>query len=120
MNTRKATAEYRMAQWAQIIQTRVERGQNIRDFCAAEGISRNAYFYWQKKLREAACTELARRETKAHADIGGGGWTQIEQRKAQDEESAISIDVCGYRIAVRAGTDLDLLAAVCRTLKTLC
>jgi len=54
MNTQKVTSEYRLSQWAQVIQARLDSGQNVKDFCLTNGISRNAYFYWQKKLREAA------------------------------------------------------------------
>jgi hypothetical protein len=58
MDTRKIASEYRLAQWGQMIQARVQSGQSIKEFCASVGVSRNAYFYWQRKLREAACAEL--------------------------------------------------------------
>jgi putative transposase len=34
MDTRDVAAEYRMAQWAQMIQTRIQSGQSIKEFCA--------------------------------------------------------------------------------------
>ena len=61
MDTQKAATEFRMSQWAKIIQNRIDSGLNIKDFCKSNGISKNAYFYWQKKLREAACTVLRKR-----------------------------------------------------------
>ena len=109
-----------MAQWEQIFKTRSERGQSIQEFCKEQGISRNAYFYWQKKLRETACTELARRETATPANKIPEGWAQIQPNKAQKEETAITIEVGGCLVRVRAGADTEQLAAVCRTLKTLC
>lgn len=42
MDTREVAAEYRMAQWAQTIQARVQSGQSIKEYCASAGISRNA------------------------------------------------------------------------------
>lgn len=58
MSTRKITAEYRLSQWAQIIQARNESGKSVKDFCEDAGVNKNAYFYWQRKLREAACKDL--------------------------------------------------------------
>ena len=52
MNTQKIAKEYRLSQWAQIIQARKESGKSVKDFCEDAGVNRNAYFYWQRKLRE--------------------------------------------------------------------
>ncbi|WP_036943150.1 IS66 family insertion sequence element accessory protein TnpA, partial [Pseudobacteroides cellulosolvens] len=62
MNTQKVAEEYRLSQWAQVIQAQQESGQSIKDFCESTGIRKNKYFYWQKKLRSEACTELAKAE----------------------------------------------------------
>lgn len=59
MNTRQIAAEYRLAHWAGIIRERVESGLSIKAFCEKAGFHENIYFYWQKKLRETACEQLA-------------------------------------------------------------
>jgi len=66
VDTQKITAQYRLSQWAKIIQARQESGQNIKDFCQAMGISRSQYFYWQRKLRNMACTELGKRQKQMY------------------------------------------------------
>jgi len=58
MNTRKIAAEYRLTQWAGIIRERQESGLNVKAFCEAKGFHENIYFYWQRKLREAACASF--------------------------------------------------------------
>ena len=58
MDTQKVTAEYRLLHWMKVIQERQNSGQNIKEFCESTGISRHAYYYWQRKLRQAACAEL--------------------------------------------------------------
>jgi len=60
MNTSKVTSEFRAAQWMQIIKDRQESGMNVKNFCLARGISRDAYFYWQHKLRKAACNSMTK------------------------------------------------------------
>jgi transposase-like protein len=58
MDTRKIAAKYRLRHWAQAMQERVSSGKSIQKFCQDSGISRNTYFYWQRKLREAACEQM--------------------------------------------------------------
>jgi len=50
--------EYRLSHWAEIVREREESGLTIREFCKNAGFHENRYFYWQKKLRKAACEEL--------------------------------------------------------------
>jgi len=60
MNTKEIAAEYRLSHWAGIVREREESGLSIRAFCAGSGFHENIYYYWQKKLRDATCTELAK------------------------------------------------------------
>ena len=59
MDTRRITTDYRMGQWAKVISDRKASGVTIKTYCQMIGVSRDAYYYWQKKLREAACEHLA-------------------------------------------------------------
>ena len=58
MTTREMATEYRLSQWAQAMQERVSEGTSIKDFCQNRGISKTTYFYWQRKLREAAAARM--------------------------------------------------------------
>lgn len=117
MNTQKVTAEYRLSKWAQIIQTRIDSGQNVEEFYQAVGITRNAYFYWQKKLREAACTELVKAEEPKN--IVPSGWMQLTSEQTQSINESLDIKINGYHIVVTTGTDTELLKKVCLTLRSL-
>lgn len=117
LNTRKVAAEYRLSQWAQVIQRRLDSGQNVKDFCQTTGISKNAYFYWQKKLREAACTEIT--ETEEPKNIVPSGWVQLESKQVQYAKEALVIEINGCHVTVNAETDTELLKKVCHTLRSL-
>lgn len=117
MDTQKVAAEYRMSQWAQVIQAQQESGQNIKDFCQTAGISRNAYFYWQKKLRKVACTELSK--TEEPRNIVPSGWMQFTPKQAQHAKDALDIEINGCHVTVNAETNPELLKKVCRTLRSL-
>ena len=117
MDTQKVAAEYRLSQWAQAIQTRLNSGQNIKEFCQSTGISRNTYFYWQKKLRKVACTELAK--TEEPKNIVPSGWMQLETKQKQHGKEELDIEINGCHVTVNAETDPELLKKVCRTLRSL-
>ena len=117
MDTRKVVAEYRMAQWAGLLQTKKSQGQTVADFCQTEGISKNTYFCWQRKLREAACTQLATQG--AEADVPNG-WARLMPARTPGTESGVKIEVGGCLITATSETDPELLLKVCRALKSLC
>ena len=58
MNTGKIATEYRMTQWAKRIQERKISGISIKGYCEKHGLSRDSYYYWQRKLREEVCDQL--------------------------------------------------------------
>ena len=119
MNTRDVAAEYRMAQWTQTIQARVQSGQSIKEFCASAGISRNAYFYWQRKLREAACIGHMTVQNRDNGLVPNG-WAQLaETAPAAVTTGTLTVEVNGCHITTNAETDLELLAKVCRALRAL-
>jgi putative transposase len=117
METQKVTTEFRMSQWTKIIQSRIDSGLSIKDFCQANGISRHAYFYWQKKLRERACTAIeAAEETRSRVP---GGWMQLAPKREYAVKETLGIEINGCNITVDAETDLELLKKVCRVLMSL-
>ena len=52
MDTRLATQEIRIQQWAGIIRSRNGSGLTVDKFCELNNISRNQYYYWLRKLKE--------------------------------------------------------------------
>ena len=54
MDTKLVTEKYRASQWMEIIKDRKDSGLGVDEYCKINGISRHAYYYWQRKLRKAA------------------------------------------------------------------
>lgn len=48
------TREVRLERWAEILREGQASGQSITAWCAANGVDRQRYFYWQRRLRELA------------------------------------------------------------------
>ena len=135
MNTREIAEEYRLSHWAVIMRERAESGQSIRAFCASRSICYNVYFYWQRKLRAAACQEQAitaeltdEHEHKSGKAIVPRGWTVCEaaettsgaDSKSVVKEAPVTIEIGKGRIMVDTDTDSALLEKICRMLSSLC
>lgn len=58
MNTREVAQRYRMNQWIETIRECRSSGQAVTEWCADHGVSIKSYYYWLKRIREAACEAL--------------------------------------------------------------
>jgi len=50
--------EYRLQHWANIAKECSESGMTVVAFCASRGISDKTYYYWLRRLREAAADSM--------------------------------------------------------------
>jgi len=50
--------EYRLQQWAKIAEDCAKSGMSNKDFCTSRGISDKTYYYWLRRLREAAADAI--------------------------------------------------------------
>ena len=58
MDTSKIAQQYRFNQWTQRISDCRSSGNTVTDWCAENNIKISSYFYWLKKIRQAACEAL--------------------------------------------------------------
>lgn len=119
MTTKEVTNQYRLAKWSELMKERTELGLSIRAYCAMKGFAENTYFYWQRRLRDAARKELAEQSSHIETGLVPGGWMRASPAKNTQVEAAVTIEINGCRVAVTAETNPELLAKVCRMLKTL-
>ena len=54
MDTNLATKQFRLNQWVGIIKDCRLSGLRVDDYCRQHGISRDAYYYWLRKIKAAA------------------------------------------------------------------
>lgn len=127
MNTREIAEEYRMSHWAGIMRERKESGQSIRAYCRQAGIHENVYYYWQKKLREAAYEELAERE--ALQPVAPEGWAlcsaeakvpAVLEKGETVPPDQITVEVNGLRIAAGSDYPVEKLTLLLRELVKPC
>ena len=144
MDTRAIAAEHRLSYWAGIIKERRESGLSVKAFCEGLGIHGNTYFYWQKRLREAACGEIAdvqgvaaglvpagftdRSAARPQTRESGGRapviWAGIDTKALGDADSLdgskIKISRDGWTVTVEPGVDADLLMESLKAVRRAC
>ena len=125
MNTRAAASAYRLSQWSQAIQEKASTGENINDFCKRVGVSRNTYFYWQRKLRETAIQNLilpASNLESAEKAIVPSGWAVVSEptMESSSESSTITIEIGKFRVNAGKDASLEQLEKTLRVLMKLC
>jgi len=54
MDTRLATNQIRLSEWTRIIKDRCQSGLKVDEYCEQHHLSRHAYYYWLRKVKEAA------------------------------------------------------------------
>jgi len=119
--------EYRQSHWAQIIQDRNASGLTIKAYCESEGIHVNSYYYWLKKLREAAGEELAITAGSANS-LTLPVFAEVKLPDQQprlpvarcENQHQICVETAGLRITAGGEYPIDKLAALLKAVVQPC
>ena len=129
MNAKRIATEHRMAHWSEVMESRNASGLNVVDFCKSRGISKDRYYYWQRKLRNEACEELMKSATQQNpllpgmfteavvADSELGANHKNAAGTACDE---IKIEIPGMKIRAGSAYPPETLAALLKRLVSVC
>jgi len=119
MDTKGKTQEYRLSKWVEVMCDREESGLGIREYCKKAGFHENKYYYWQKKLREAACNELMTQD--GSIGLAPQGFTEITVQaqpiislSTASLENHICIEAGGVRISASCEYPVEKLTKVLR------
>lgn len=58
MSVKDSTHEYRLSQWLTIIKECRSSGMPVKRWCEQNDVNEKRFYYWQRKLREAASKSL--------------------------------------------------------------
>jgi hypothetical protein len=119
MNTREIAAEYRLSHWAGIMRERSESGLSVRAFCKNAGFHENIYFYWQRKLREAAYLESSKEQDSLQASPTPVSFTEVRlpERAAlpapgDNLQDRVCVEAAGALITADSGYPIDKLSVL--------
>ena len=130
VNTREVATEYRLSHWAQIVRERAESGSSIRAYCKEIGICENTYFYWQRRLRKAACEQLGKYEAEQKSVQPCFVEIEVAEQRVlptlpapsvlAPSPSQLQIKVAGVQITADSAYPPEQLAALLRELRRPC
>ena len=119
MTSKELAQKVRLEQWAQVMRERSESGESVRAWCASNDINEKTYYYWQRKLRQAACDQITKQEGSLQkTGLIPAGWAQVAARDPAEE--TLTIQIGSIMIQATQNTDMALLAKVCRALVPSC
>ena len=120
MGAREVTHAYRLRHWAEKIGQCRNSGMTVTAWCENQNINIKSYYYWQRKVREAASAELMKvQNCNTENGLVPNGWTQVSGPALSTCENALTIEISGCHITANEKTDSELLAKVCRILRSL-
>ncbi|WP_349945181.1 IS66 family insertion sequence element accessory protein TnpB [Lacrimispora sp. BS-2] len=111
MDTRVATTKIRIQQWIDIFQDRAQSGLKVDDYCEQHQLSRNSYYYWLRRVKEAALQSV------------GTKFVELEEPEApvsldhtyntnNISSKSLTIQMNGAFISVNSDTSKELLTMV--------
>ena len=103
MNTKLATSQIRLKNWAAIIQDRKQSGLSVNDYCSQHQLSRDAYYYWLRKVKTAALQQV--------------GFVELPMPEAKpvpttDFTTQMVIKAAGNEISINNDTPTELITRV--------
>ena len=97
--------EYRVQQWAVLIQECSASGLTNKEFCRQRGISEKSFYYWQRKLRQQIVEATSPQLVQLDSTPETGDLLQIQYR--------------GADLRLPGGVDLEAVAALLRSIQSL-
>ena len=99
--------DYRLQTWAQTVQACRNSGMTNRAFCRQHGISEKTYYYWLKKLRNAA------------AETCQPTLVQLESETVKVPDETLEIQFHGASLSIPGHVDMAAVAELLRALQKL-
>jgi len=126
MDTKEMTLQVRLTHWAGIMRERKESGRRIRSWCKEKGIAEKTYYYWQRKLRKAACEQFAETKPAGETSLATPHFAEVRLREVpsvpalRGESSHLHVAIGDVQITAGDGYPPEKLAALLRELTRPC
>ena len=110
MDTRLATTNIRIQQWAAVFKAKAESGLTVDEYCDQNGISRNAYYYWLRKVKAAAPEHT--RTTFVELEVAQTETSPQTKTPVSSFVPQLTIEKKGFVIGVGPAASKELLTLV--------
>lgn len=110
MNTKLATRQIRLNEWAAIIKDCKASGLKVDIYCEQHGLSRDAYYYWLRRVKEAALKQAGFVEFPALPSEQKV--TETINKRISDFETQMIIKMNGIEFCVNDNSPTELISRV--------
>lgn len=110
MNTKLATRQIRLNEWAAIIKDCKASGLKVDIYCEQHGLSRDAYYYWLRRVKEAALKQAGFVELPALPSEQKV--TETINKRISDFETQMIIKMNGIEFCVNDNSPTELISRV--------
>ena len=111
MNAKNMKTEYNLKQWHLIIQDCRNSGMKVDDWCKQNDVNRNSYYYWYRRVRDAACEALTESKVAVSPSFASVPMNVIEPIN-DVYQGSLSISIGKAKIKVTENTSPDILRMV--------
>lgn len=105
----EATKQIRLHQWQQIITERQSSGLTVAEYCKRKGLTRDRYFYWLRKCKEA----MIESNPTVFAELT----PTRDSGEIFSTRSAITLHLNGVNIDLNGAVNEDMVTAVIRAVR---
>lgn len=123
MGAREATHAYRMQRWVEIMNQCRNSGETVKVWCESQGVNIKTYYYWQRKLREAASETLptCRESTKEASPELHPTFAEIALPSPHSvSQAAVIVRYHEATIEVCSGAEASTIENALRAVKSVC
>ena len=125
MGTKEMTTRVRLTHWAGVMQARSKSGQSVRRWCRDNGVNEKTYYYWQRKLREAACEHLAENaSTQPSTGLIIPGFAEVKlsepPRASTDIQGELRVEIGRIKLSASSDYPPEHVAEILKRLDLSC
>lgn len=107
MNTQLVAKEVKLSQWNALVHDCLGSGMKVKDWCQQNNINKDAYYYWLRKIREAACESMETRFVRVPEQC-------VASSFHSDFSAELTITVGSVTINVNSSTPQHLIESTIR------
>lgn len=118
MKSREAKRAMRMQEWTDMIIARRQSGMTVRQWCKANGISEDRYYYGQKELRRAAIAQqCSDNESSSDARLATLVKVDMQPESERLNSEHVTLTYGGGTLDIPAGTSAEAIAEILKALR---
>ncbi len=121
MNVSKVTRKAKLDHWAQIFREQKSSGLTVKDWCSQNGITKDQFFYWKRKLKESvletALPDIVPVTTSSQGLTSCTSCTSLTTPGIPDTDFLARITIQDISIEIGSGASEQLVSCIIKAVR---